>query len=281
MRIKASLCSIVHRLLPVLAGAAVFFCSFELKAADIYDNGPPDHANGLDMGDSVEADDFPATEAIRFDGVKFWDFEAAGAFAGVVTWQIYANDDSNIPGRLIAGGVSMNLLHVDTGRISFSFHEYVNDFSVTPLYLRPGTYWLGLHNGTLDQVSPLTVFWENTSGTGIRSSYYRTPPYLGPWISNSYPGFPQFASEFAFRIQGVPAPTITSCVMANGLPRIRFKTAEGETYRVVYKDDLRTASWLILDGAESISGTGTVVEATDLDPRAKDLPRRFYRVEML
>src|SRR4051794_31820784 len=142
-----------RRSLRFALAAAVIFFNCEVKAADIYDNGAPDHINGSDMGDSVEADDFAVSEAVRFDGVRFWNLEGIGSFAGAFTWQIYSNTAADKPGDLIAGGVSINLAHTATGGTSFGFSEFVNDFSVSPVYLRPGIYWLGLHNGTLDNVS--------------------------------------------------------------------------------------------------------------------------------
>lgn len=277
--------SALFRLFNFGIGVAIFLYVFELRA-DVYDNGPPDHVNGLDMGNRIQADDFEVTEGSRFDGVKFWDFEGAGSFAGSVTWQLYKNTDSNMPGDLIASGVSIDLSHTETGFVSFIFREAVNEFVVPPMYLRPGAYWLGLHNGSLDNTSELKVFWANTAnhGTpnnGTRPSYWQFAPYVGAWNSNYYIMYPDFLSEFAFQIKGVPAPKITNCTMTGGSPRIRFTTALGETYRVVYKNDLREAAWLALAGSESIAGTGNVLEVTDPDPSAKDLRQRYYRVEML
>jgi hypothetical protein len=58
---------------------------------------------------------------------------------------------------------------------------------------------------------------------------------------------------------------------------IRFPTVSGITYRVEYKNDLTTGSWLLL--ADQLLGTGNTIQLADLN--AATTGHRYYRVEAL
>lgn len=58
---------------------------------------------------------------------------------------------------------------------------------------------------------------------------------------------------------------------------LSFSTVSGITYRVEYKNDLTTGSWLLL--ADQILGTGNTIQLTD--PNAAPTGHRYYRVEVL
>ncbi len=58
--------------------------------------------------------------------------------------------------------------------------------------------------------------------------------------------------------------------------RISFPSVLGFTYRVEYRDDLKTGNWNVL--TDQISGTGAAIQITD--PGATALPKRFYRVSI-
>ena len=70
-------------------------------------------------------------------------------------------------------------------------------------------------------------------------------------------------------------------VFGSGTVRINFTSVAGEQYRVEYKNVLNAGSWTTLPGAETVFGTGGVMQITDPDPNVRSLPRRFYRVVLL
>jgi hypothetical protein len=75
-------------------------------------------------------------------------------------------------------------------------------------------------------------------------------------------------------------PRITAIDRNEGVPRIRFTTRSGQTYRLEYKNSIVNAEWAPVAGAETISGTGGEVEVSDRDPASPAASRRFYRVQM-
>jgi hypothetical protein len=260
--------------------AALSLFALHSRAADqLYDNGPPDHANGRDMTHWLQADDFAVTRGARVELIKFWDFESAGDLDSTIFWQIYANADNEAPGLLVASGTSPLNSHVATGNSTFGFAEYVNELSIGGVTLPPGSYWLALHNGPLsNDSSAKNVFWENTSRVGLRPAYRKTTPYIEPWVSTAFPGFP---SDYAFNLSGTPLPRVTSVSFASATAKIAFTTTVGASYRLEYTNNLTDPTWQPMSGAENISGTGSVVEVADPDANAKNLPRRFYRVVLL
>lgn len=78
----------------------------------------------------------------------------------------------------------------------------------------------------------------------------------------------------------VQGPRITGFDF-DDVPRLRFTTTAGQTYRVEYTTNLTSVSWTPLTGAETIPGTGNVVQVSDPDPNVQNLPRRFYRAILL
>ena len=227
------------------------------------------------MTEWMEADDFTLTNAARLDAVKFWDLELPMYFAGSFVWRIYSNSPNNTPGTLLASGTSDKLSHIPTGHASGPYQEYVNTFDFNSVVLPAGTYWLGLHNGPLNNFGAGNVYWETTSNTGPRASHAARGPLYQAWLTNASP---EVTSEFAFNLDGVPLPRITDLNLNGGTARISFTTTAGEQYRVEYKNVLNGGSWTTLPGADAVIGTGGVMQISDPDPNVRTLPRRFYRV---
>ena len=250
------------------------------RAEVIYNNGGPDRAHGSEMTQFIEADDFELTHATRLDQVTFWSAERANSFAGSFTWEIFANSDDDSPGRLILSGTSANLSRGATGAAaSGGYPEYVNTFDLGSVALPAGTYWVALHNGPLTNSTPaLSVFWETTSNIGERASHGAISPLYQSWFSNEWPTLP---SELAFFTNGVPLPRITSLDFSSGIARISFTSTAGEHYRVEYTNSLTAPSWATLPGADTLPGTGGIVQFNDPQANVRSLARRFYRVVLL
>lgn len=85
---------------------------------------------------------------------------------------------------------------------------------------------------------------------------------------------------FSVSISLVP-PTITDFQILAGGPRISFATLAGRNYAVERKQRLSDATWTMVTGASSVSGTGQILQVSDPDPGAGTSPSRFYRVRLL
>lgn len=257
-------------------------CTIAASVADmVHDNGGPEDTlfpGGYEMTQWVEADDFAFADTVRVDAIKFWDLEIAGRFAGSVYWRIYASSADGGPGDVVAGGL-VAPLHERGREVAPPYEEWVNSFSIDPITLPPGTYWLGLHNGPYPNNSIQFVFWETSARSGGRSAEQNTGPNFedDEWDSVAVPGRP---TELAFQIQGIFAPRASGFGRDNGVARFSFTTRPGYTYRVEYKNAL-SDEWAPLPGREMVAGNGNVVEVTDPDPSAASLRRRFYRAVVL
>ncbi|MGI9087629.1 MAG: hypothetical protein ACR2HH_07825 [Chthoniobacterales bacterium] len=244
------------------------------NAGVVYDNGSPDRNNGFEITHWIEADVFSVTAAARIEGAKFWTFEIDGNFEGTLFWQIYSLGNGIDPGTVLFSGTTSAVSHVATGLIAFGFKEYVATFSIDPVFLPAGSYWLSIHNGPSQNSLTQNVFWQTTGQQGSTPSRSDIFPYLGAWESNGTP------AELAFLVTGTPAPTITSFARPSS-PQIRFTTVSGGNYRVEFRNSLDAGMWAVVPGAENIPGTGGTVQITDSDPNVGGHYRRFYRVILL
>ena len=224
----------------------------------------------------IEADDFVLTDATRLEKITFWDIEADSFFAGSFVWQLYTDDGGSVPGQLLYSGTSTDLSHTATGLTVSGFREFVNTFSIVPISLPPGRYWLGLHNGELENNSSRNVFWEAASIDHGYASHAKVAPSIGGWLTNAFPGLP---SDLAFQFNGVIAPRVSAFESQDGVPRLSFTTTSGFIYRVDYRDSLAGAPWLPLPGAERIEGSGGVIQVSDFDNTGAR-SSRFYRAAL-
>jgi hypothetical protein len=274
--------SSLRRLLVALAALLVTISP--LPGDQLFDNGVPDLMEGSELTHWREAERFALTEGVIIGAVRFWDFEAVpGAFAGSFLWEIRANGPANRPGAVLHTGTSSNLSRVATGRraLFLNWPEFVNTFEIPAVALPPGTYWLVLHNGPLSNNVGQNLFWEGAINPSTDPSMNDIAPFVNNWRSNSSSGTP--LSKLAFQLFGIPEsarPRITTVDRTGSVPRIRFTSRSGQTYRVEYKNALSDESWNAVAGAESIAGTGSEIEVADPDPNASALARRFYRVTL-
>lgn len=268
---------LVSQFLVALAGVLLAFHPAE--AGLIYDNGLPRYVprtNGYEMTGWVQADDFGLTDAARIESVEFGTIEGNGAiFYGLIVWQIYSNSPNNTPGTLLFSGMS-TAIHAPTGYVSGSEIEYRNSFSIQPVVLPPGVYWLALHNGPLSFAENKRVYWEASVTIGPRSSYRNSgPAFNGSWVTNAAPD--ETSTELVFRLNGTFVPRVTSVTSAGGTRQIDFTTTSGQFYRVEYKDEW-SESWKTLPDYELVAGNGTTMQAADTSALLNS--RRFYRILM-
>ncbi len=160
------------------------------------------------MSNWIEAEQFTLTASTTVESVKFWDLERIGYFQSTVPWAIYSDNGSNVPGTLVASGISSNLSHLLTGRTDgFGYTEFVNTFNITPVSLPAGTYWLAMHNGPLSYIIQ-QVYWETSAIQTAIPSRSDISPFLGIWLSN------WINSKMAFQLNGtlIPQATLVSAV---------------------------------------------------------------------
>jgi hypothetical protein len=74
---------------------------------------------------------------------------------------------------------------------------------------------------------------------------------------------------------------VTEILLTDVVPRVRFTTVSGRSYRVERKNALSETMWTQVVNAENVSGTGGIVEVSDTEPGAGNLPARFYHVVLL
>lgn len=264
----------------------ILFCSGvnAVKAEQLYDNGPPGLSDGYEMTHWREADRFVLGQGIIVDHVRYWDFQLSpSAFAGSVVWEIRGNSTSNTPGALLFSGITLNPTRTATGRINidplFPVPEYVVTFDTPSLTLPAGSYWLVLHNGPLSNNAGRSLYWEAANNTGTAPSLSDVAPFNSVWGSNSASSAP--LSKVSFQLFGAPesaVPRVTAVRRSNGVPRVSFTTAAGQSYRVEYKNALSEQGWTVVTGAENVPGNGGTMEVADSDPAATQITRRFYRV---
>ena len=244
----------------------------------VHDNGGSSRQDGWEMTQWFEADDFVIAERTQLSGVRFWNYVAPGAFTGTIVWELYTNSSSNTPGLLVASGTSSPASNAATGFVLFgALQEFVTTFTISPVTLDPGTYWLALHNGPREHVTR-GMFWAPTATPSGAPSHSREALSNGPWYSNAFPGFPP---DLAFQVFGTVVPRAVGSGFRNGLPVVRFTSKAGKYYRLDYKNELTDSTWSAVPGREIIAGTGEELEVDDPQADARTRPRRFYRVAVL
>ena len=88
------------------------------------------------------------------------------------------------------------------------------------------------------------------------------------------------APPAAKSLPALQAPSILEVRLVAGTTRLRFQSKAGRSYCVDYRDDLSAAAgWKPLAGAESLAGTGDMVEV--FDRQTGDSTRGFYRLRLL
>lgn len=182
----------------------------------VFSNGVPGSQTAGWMTHWLRAEDFTLAESTVLTDVRFW--VKKDNFLDDFTWIIYA--DEPVPDNY---GHSIHWPDAEissgTAALTTTLYEYtwtVNsidlynatgfqvDFSLDPLALDAGTYWLALHNG------PLTVTeepsgsddswngpsWLYTTTSTIPGSRLDEAPFDGDWAANG--------ANLAFEVYGDP-----------------------------------------------------------------------------
>jgi hypothetical protein len=159
-------------------------------AGTIYNNGAPDQADGANITGFVAADDFALAGSVTLTGGSFWSsalFDPFGdSFSGTIGWAILS-DASGSPGSILFSGSDSSPVLTDTGVQIFGTEEWRIDFSFGSVNLNAGTYWLGLHEGSLGTPDDgTTIFWDTTgSQTGSPSQITADVTGASGWSFNS------------------------------------------------------------------------------------------------
>src|SRR6266852_6154855 len=70
-------------------------------AAQVYNNGAPNAANGNEMTEWIQAEDFTLPTTTDITGVRFWAFDQfVTSYQGSIVWTLYGNGGTN-PGAIL------------------------------------------------------------------------------------------------------------------------------------------------------------------------------------
>ncbi|HUQ90112.1 MAG TPA: PEP-CTERM sorting domain-containing protein [Bryobacteraceae bacterium] len=168
----------MYRLLPLL-----LLLPAPAYSATIYDNGPPNQADGSEITGFVQAEDFTLAASSTFDSIRFWTLEDATSFSGSILWWIYSDNNGEPDSILFSGtGVPEREPTLLTG---LSLAEYLNRLSIPSVTLAPGTYWLALHNGPISNGEGAQMFWETADPNASVNFGQELGLPEGTWTSNS------------------------------------------------------------------------------------------------
>lgn len=137
-----------------------------------------------------------------------------------------------------------------------------------------------------DQPPQTLTFSLSGAPAGASIGYYSglfswTPAAAGTQTMSvvvSDDGTPSLSATQPFTVAVVPPPVLGNLALGGGRITFSWPTAQGQGYRVEYKDDLMDALWFVPpDGA--YTGTGAPLSFTNwLD---EDTVRRFFRIRLV
>lgn len=188
-----------------LALSALACISVPASAQLVYDNGGPSNAGGSEMSIWLQAENFQLQNDATIGSVRFWAFQIApDSYEGSIFWQVL-NSDGGQPGTVVMEGMA------DPSRtfagLNGTRQQYQYDFSISPLALSSGTYYLALHNGPLTPLhdgpilgSDYQMYWSTAADNGTSHGSRNQSPFDGSWNSNS--------GEFAFALYAASAHSV-------------------------------------------------------------------------
>lgn len=137
-------------------------------AAIVYDNGGPNQANGNEMTQWIQAEDFIFPTQQTFNEVKFW--VVASGSPGIIHGQILS-DNSGQPGTVISEG-NVLVTAIATGQALGFGTEYLVDLAFQGFTADANTrYWISLHNGELTNTTRAEFYWETTNSNGTPTGH--------------------------------------------------------------------------------------------------------------
>jgi hypothetical protein len=210
----------LRRLLACAACLVFGAVPYSSAQVTVFDNSPPDHLNGNNMGFAFQAEDFTLAASATLTGVRFWSLEGGNPYRGSIAWSI-TRDAGSSPGAALASGVESAVTRTALGSY-LGLQEFRNDFTLgAPLALGPGSYWLVLHNGAPGNLGdPNEFLWESTNANATRSGVERFAN-SGPWTTNG--------TEHAFQISAVPEPTQVLLMMLGMTLLVCLKRHDGRS----------------------------------------------------
>ncbi len=143
------------------AAALSIFAGAQASADVLYSNGPSDHnTNAWNITQFEVADPFSLGSAASVDGVTFDAWTQQGEVTSSVDWSILDGAPSG-GGNVLASGTAALTAGGLLGGGFGSYDVRTYSFSISPLALAAGGYWLNLTNA-----GPTTfaVFWDEAGG---------------------------------------------------------------------------------------------------------------------
>lgn len=184
-----------------------------------YNNGGPNGVSGGEMSNYVRADDFVFGSTSTFNQIRFWDDEISSEPPGYsghgFTWWIFSTTpdphhvSGQMPGSILYTGTATPTRD-DQGPIVGGAERYQNDLFIESLTLGPGTYWLGLNEGTNFNYD--FIYWETTNPDGTYYSYF-SQGGTNNWQFNNDG---TYAFELLDNTSSVPEPA-SMTLLATGL----------------------------------------------------------------
>ena len=188
-----------------LALAALACISVPASAQVAYNNGAPNGTGGSEMSIWLQTDNFQIQSDATIGSVRFWAFQVQeDSYKGNIFYQVL-NSAGGQPGTVVQQG-SADPTRTDAG-LNGHLQQYQYDFSISPLALSSGTYYLALHNGPLVPIhdgpvlgSDYQMYWSNAADNATSHGFRKQSPFDGVWQSN--------AGEFAFALYGETAQSV-------------------------------------------------------------------------
>ena len=174
----------------ILVGLTLFAAIPALAGTLWYDNGLPDGANGNEMTQWLQTEDFIAPSNGSLVEIDFWAFPYGGnPYDGTVQWWIFADNGGN-PGAVKATGIA-NPAATPWGNTQFG-PDYIFKIATPSVALTGGTlYHLGLHMNTTGNYQVRdNWYWEstayNSTNTGIESMYGTQDNWYNNGVEHSF-----------------------------------------------------------------------------------------------
>ncbi|MDY7107080.1 MAG: choice-of-anchor R domain-containing protein [Planctomycetota bacterium] len=183
-------------------------------AGELYDNGPPTYADGNEMTQWTQAEDFMLDAGYTLGSVKFsmLTFNELINWDGSLDWWIYT-DAGGSPGSIYASGSAQNVNPVFDQTVgSWDFYDFTFDFGGGGVAVDANTtYWLALH-AAADWSARDDLYWSASAANG---SLIGHEDYMnqGNWASNG--------NQHSFQLYEIPAPGALALLGLAGLAGTR------------------------------------------------------------